>query len=192
MIADYLGQSRLPHPRQSTPREGGGHVEVYEDRRFGAACGCHHGSGSGSGSPTVGISRRCPIDAGDSTQACGSAGRREDGSAFLLRGGAVWLRAVPTVDDDGLRLLCGGAIAVAAASRQRRPRITCTRSNSTLWSRRVVAHVSRSRCVMTCHLPTLWKTLLLTLCFRPATLATVRCVRLYSVRCTSDVRSETT
>jgi len=106
MIADYLGQSRLPHPRQSTSREGGGHVEVYEDRRFGAAYGCHHGNGGCTGSSTVGILRRCPIDAGGSTQACGSAGRREDGSAFLLRGGAVWLRAVPAVDDDGLRLLC--------------------------------------------------------------------------------------
>ncbi len=27
-------------------------MEVYEDRRFGAAYGCHHGSGGGTGSPT--------------------------------------------------------------------------------------------------------------------------------------------
>ena len=88
--------------------------------------------------------------------------------------------------------LMGYDCSVVAASRPRRPKITCPRSNPTLWSRRVVAHVSRSRCVMTCHLSTLWKTLLLTLCLRPATLATIRCVRLYSVRCASDVRSETT
>ena len=43
-------------------------------------------------------------------------GRLDDGK-MDLRGGAVWLRAVPAVDDDGLRLLCGGAIAVAAAPR---------------------------------------------------------------------------
>ena len=27
-------------------------MEVYEDRRVGAAYGCHHGSGGGTGSPT--------------------------------------------------------------------------------------------------------------------------------------------
>ena len=33
------------------------------------------------------------------------------------------------------------------------PRITCTRSNATPWSRRVVAHVSRSRCCSRCRRP---------------------------------------
>ena len=32
-------------------------MEVYEDRRFGAAYGCHHGSGGGTESPTSGILR---------------------------------------------------------------------------------------------------------------------------------------
>ena len=47
-------------------------------------------------------------------------GRLDDGKMdlrFCYEAEPCGLRAVPAVDDDGLRLLCGGAIAVAAASR---------------------------------------------------------------------------
>jgi hypothetical protein len=156
MIADYFGRSRLPHPRQSTPRKGGGHCDDV---------------------PSMPEAVRKLV------------GRLDDGKMDLR----FCYEAKPCGYGLYRQLtMMGYDCSVAAASRQRRPRITCTRSNSTLWSRRVVAHVSRSRCVMTDHLPTLWKTLLLTLCLGPATLATIRCVRLYSVRYASDVRSETT